>query len=51
MLPHTPNEAVNQVPAEATAWLDIRFPAGDPDLDGRSPQQVSAYLQTCASRA
>ena len=22
----TPNQAVNQVPAEATAWLDVRFP-------------------------
>jgi succinyl-diaminopimelate desuccinylase len=28
----TPNRAVNQVPAEATAWLDIRFPPGDGDV-------------------
>ncbi|MGX6600532.1 M20 family metallopeptidase [Micromonosporaceae bacterium Da 78-11] len=25
----TPNEAVNQVPAAATAWLDVRFPPGE----------------------
>lgn len=40
----TSNRAVNQVPAEAEAWLDIRFPAGDPDLDGKTPGQVAAYL-------
>jgi succinyl-diaminopimelate desuccinylase len=28
----TGNRAVNQVPAEATAWLDIRFPAGGGDV-------------------
>jgi succinyl-diaminopimelate desuccinylase len=42
---HTPNQALNQVPDQAEAWLDIRFPAGDPHLDGNSPQQVSTYLQ------
>jgi succinyl-diaminopimelate desuccinylase len=41
---HTGNQAVNQVPAQAEAWLDIRFPAGEPGLDGRTPQQVAAYL-------
>jgi succinyl-diaminopimelate desuccinylase len=41
----TPNQTVNQVPAEAEAWLDIRFPAGDPDLDGKTPDQVTAYLE------
>lgn len=41
----TPNKAVNQVPAEAEAWLDIRFPAGDPDLDAKTPDQVTAYLE------
>jgi succinyl-diaminopimelate desuccinylase len=40
----TSNRAFNQVPAEAEAWLDIRFPAGDPDLDGKTPDQVTAYL-------
>ena len=42
---HTPNQAFNQVPAEAEAWLDIRFPAGDPGFDGKSTAQVTAYLQ------
>jgi succinyl-diaminopimelate desuccinylase len=41
---HTPNQAMNQVPAQAAAWLDIRFPAGDPGFDARTPQQVAAYL-------
>jgi len=41
---HTPNETVNQIPALAEAWLDIRFPAGDPDLDGKTGGQVTAYL-------
>jgi succinyl-diaminopimelate desuccinylase len=35
---------MNQVPAQAQAWLDIRFPAGDPGFDGKNPQQVAAYL-------
>ncbi|MEV4098552.1 M20 family metallopeptidase [Streptosporangium saharense] len=40
----TPNLARNQVPDEAEAWLDIRFPAGDPDLDGRTEEEVTAHL-------
>ncbi|MEU5692449.1 M20/M25/M40 family metallo-hydrolase [Actinosynnema sp. NPDC020468] len=40
----TANEALNQVPADAEAWLDVRFPAGDTDFDGRSPEQVAAHL-------
>jgi succinyl-diaminopimelate desuccinylase len=29
----TPNQARNQIPAQAEAWLDIRFPAGgSPDI-------------------
>jgi succinyl-diaminopimelate desuccinylase len=40
----TPNGAYNQVPDAATAWLDIRFPAGDPDLDGRSPAELAQHL-------
>jgi succinyl-diaminopimelate desuccinylase len=40
----TPNRAFNQVPAQAEAWLDIRFPAGDPDLDGKTREEVAAYL-------
>jgi succinyl-diaminopimelate desuccinylase len=42
---HTPNQARNQIPAEAEAWLDIRFPPEDPDLAGRSAEEVAAYLQ------
>ncbi|MER5320566.1 M20 family metallopeptidase [Streptosporangium roseum] len=40
----TPNEARNQVPSLAEAWLDIRFPARDADLDGRSAEEITAYL-------
>jgi succinyl-diaminopimelate desuccinylase len=40
----TPNRAVNQVPAAATAWLDIRFPPSDGDFDGRAPEEISARL-------
>ena len=46
---HTPNQARNQIPAEANAWLDIRFPPEDTDLAGRSAGEIAAYLQTfCA---
>ncbi|GAB2603270.1 peptidase M20 [Paractinoplanes abujensis] len=38
----TPNTAVNQVPAEASAWLDIRFPAEDEDW--QSTEQIEARL-------
>ena len=41
---HTPNTARNQVPAAAEAWLDIRFPPQDADLNGKTAQQVAAYL-------
>jgi succinyl-diaminopimelate desuccinylase len=40
----TPNRAVNQVPAAATAWLDIRYPPTDPDFSGRTPAEVAAHL-------
>jgi succinyl-diaminopimelate desuccinylase len=40
----TQNQARNQVPAEAQAWLDIRFPAQDGDLAGRSAEEITAYL-------
>jgi len=40
----TQNQARNQVPADAEALLDIRFPPGDPDLAGRSEAEVTAYL-------
>jgi succinyl-diaminopimelate desuccinylase len=40
----TGNQAVNQVPADATAWLDVRFPATDPDFAGKDAAGVAAYL-------
>ncbi|MFI1994059.1 M20 family metallopeptidase [Actinoplanes sp. NPDC020271] len=42
----TSNEAVNQVPADATAWLDIRYPPEDTDLTGRSPDEIARHLRT-----
>jgi succinyl-diaminopimelate desuccinylase len=44
----TTNEAVNQVPADATAWLDIRYPPEDTDLTGRSPGEIAAHLWSVA---
>jgi succinyl-diaminopimelate desuccinylase len=41
----TQNQARNQVPADAEALLDIRFPAADDDLSGRTSAEVTAYLQ------
>jgi succinyl-diaminopimelate desuccinylase len=41
----TQNQARNQVPADAEALLDIRFPAADTDLAGRTSAEVTAYLQ------
>jgi succinyl-diaminopimelate desuccinylase len=46
----TSNRAFNRAPAGAEAWLDIRFPAGDADFDGRTPQQITEYLQTFCER-
>ncbi|MGK5681738.1 M20 family metallopeptidase [Actinoplanes sp. URMC 104] len=40
----TPNRAVNQVPDEAGAWLDVRFPAEDGDFAGRSAAEIAAHL-------
>ncbi len=37
----TPNQARNQIPELAEAWLDIRFPAEDADLNGKSAQEIS----------
>ncbi|HEU4420946.1 MAG TPA: M20/M25/M40 family metallo-hydrolase [Pilimelia sp.] len=41
----TPNRVFNQVPAEAWAWLDIRYPADDADLHGRTAAEIAAYLR------
>jgi succinyl-diaminopimelate desuccinylase len=40
----TPNTARNQIPAAAQAWLDIRFPPDDPDLSGKTADEIAAYL-------
>ncbi len=42
----TPNQARNQIPALAEAWLDIRFPPEDSDLNGKSAEEIAAYLAT-----
>jgi succinyl-diaminopimelate desuccinylase len=41
----TENRAVNQVPATATAWLDIRFTPEDPAFAGRSAPDIEAHLR------
>ncbi len=40
----TTNQAGNQIPDFAEAWLDIRFPPQDTDFTGRSTAEVAAYL-------
>jgi succinyl-diaminopimelate desuccinylase len=40
----TPNHAYNQIPALAEAWLDIRYPPEDTDLNGKTAEEVAAYL-------
>jgi succinyl-diaminopimelate desuccinylase len=42
----TTNSAFNQIPADAQAWLDIRFPAEDTDLNGRTVQEITEHLMT-----
>lgn len=41
----TGNRAVNQVPADATAWLDVRFTPDDRDFAGRSKAEIEAYFR------
>lgn len=41
---HTPNQARNQIPDRAEAWLDIRFPPQDANLNGRTPAEVAEFL-------
>jgi succinyl-diaminopimelate desuccinylase len=40
----TPNQTRNQIPDLAEAWLDIRFPPEDADLDGKSAEEITSYL-------
>src|SRR5436309_4722631 len=42
----TPNRVFNQIPDEATAWLDIRFPPEDTDLAGRSVAEIATCLES-----
>ena len=42
----TPTQARNQIPAEAEAWLDIRFPPEDGDLNGKTAEEIAEYLAT-----
>ena len=42
----TPNQARNQIPEQAQAWLDIRYPPEDPDLAGKTIPELTAYLAT-----
>jgi succinyl-diaminopimelate desuccinylase len=38
----TTNTAFNQIPAEAVALLDVRYPAEDTDLNGRAADEIAA---------
>lgn len=40
----TANRTVNMVPADATAWLDIRYPPEDAAFNGRTPDQIATLL-------
>ncbi len=40
----TPNQARNQIPALAEAWLDIRYPPEDTDLNGKTVPEITEYL-------
>ncbi len=40
----TQNQARNQVPADAEAWLDIRYPADDGDFSGKTAEEITTYL-------
>jgi succinyl-diaminopimelate desuccinylase len=42
----TTNSAFNQIPADAQARLDIRFPAEDTDLNGRTVNEITEHLAT-----
>ncbi|MGH4013796.1 MAG: M20 family metallopeptidase [Pseudonocardiaceae bacterium] len=42
----TTNSAFNQIPADAQAWLDIRFPAEDSDLNRHTIDEINEHLAT-----
>jgi len=41
---HTPNRTFNQIPAEAEAWLDVRYPAEDSEINGRTVEEIRAHF-------
>jgi succinyl-diaminopimelate desuccinylase len=41
----TSNQTVNLVPADAEAWLDIRYPADDTDFHGATADGIADYLR------
>ncbi|MBB5959217.1 succinyl-diaminopimelate desuccinylase [Saccharothrix tamanrassetensis] len=45
----TSNTATNQIPADASAWLDIRYPPEDSAFDGRSADEIAAHLSEVCS--
>ena len=47
----TGNRAVNQVPADATAWLDVRFPSSDGSFAGRTAAEIAAHLRSLTGGA
>jgi succinyl-diaminopimelate desuccinylase len=42
----TSNVARNQIPADAEAWLDVRFPPQDAELNGKTADEIASFLQT-----
>ncbi len=47
---HTSNRAFNQIPAEAEAVLDVRYPSEDGDLNGRPVEEITAHFaELCGS--
>jgi succinyl-diaminopimelate desuccinylase len=40
----TPNLTRNQIPDLAEAWLDIRFPPEDSELNGKTSEEIASYL-------
>ncbi len=40
----TPNQTRNQIPDQAEAWLDVRFPSEDAHLSGKTTEQVRQFL-------
>jgi succinyl-diaminopimelate desuccinylase len=41
----TPNQASNQIPDRAQAWLDIRYPPDDANFAGRSAAEIASFLR------